>query len=60
MLGIPDFWVALAYWLCILSTILCVVYGVMNWNNESEEDAEPTPADVQWVKEEEKIDESLA
>jgi len=32
-----DFGVSLAFWLCILSTVLCVVYGAMNWNKEDKE-----------------------
>jgi len=40
MLGIPDFWVLLGFVLCILSTILCVVYGAMYWNAPEEEEEE--------------------
>lgn len=32
MLGIPGFGVWSAYLLCILSTALCVIYGLYNWN----------------------------
>lgn len=32
MLGIQDFSILLAYVACILSTLLCIVYGFMNWN----------------------------
>lgn len=32
MFGIHDIWIILAYVLCILSAILCVVYGIVNWN----------------------------
>lgn len=32
MLGIPDASVLLAIILCIGSAVLCVVYGVVNWN----------------------------
>jgi hypothetical protein len=35
VLGIPDPQVWLAYLLCILSGLLCVVYGVLNWNRDS-------------------------
>ena len=40
MLGFGDFWVALAYILCLGSTLLCVVYGILHWNDD-EEMAEP-------------------
>ena len=55
-LGIDDFWVLLAYLLCILSTILCVVYGVLNWNRGDEA---VEPSDVRWVAHEKKAEEDL-
>jgi len=36
MLGFADFWVAAAYFLCIASTLLCVVYGLLHWNDDEE------------------------
>ncbi len=33
MLGFTTLEPALAYWLCFACTVLCVVYGVVNWNN---------------------------
>jgi hypothetical protein len=56
MLGIQDTFVWLAYLLCILSTVLCVVYGVINWNRGDE--AVET-ADVHWAAEEDKATEDL-
>ncbi len=32
VLGIPDVWIWLAYVLCLGGTLLCVVYGIFNWN----------------------------
>lgn len=32
MMGFTDGWIALAYILCICSALLCVIYGVLNWN----------------------------
>lgn len=57
MLGIDDGWVVSAYLLCVLSTVLCVGYGVLNWNRGDE----PQKAeDAAWAKEEkEEIEESL-
>ena len=37
ILGIPDPWVLSGYLLLIFSTLLCVVYGVINWNKGDEE-----------------------
>ncbi len=56
MLGIEDKWVALAYLLCILSTILCVVYGIINWN-KGDEDVKSE--DIKWVSEEKKVEDEL-
>ena len=56
MLGIADGAVALAYWLCIGSTVLCVIYGLITWNMGQEEARDE---DVRWAKEEEKVEEEL-
>ena len=56
MLGIESKGVLMAYLLCIASTLLCVVYGVINWNKGHEE---PQPDDVTWAKEEKKVEEDL-
>ena len=57
MLGIEDTWVILAYILCILSTVLCVVYGIVNWNKGDEPLRQE---DVTWAKEEKKdVEEAL-
>jgi heme A synthase len=34
MLGFADIWVALAYLLSILSTLLCIIYGWIHWNDD--------------------------
>ncbi len=56
MLGIQDKWVLLAYVLCIVSTLLCVLYGYFNWNKG---DTEVKPEDKRWAKEEDKADEKM-
>jgi hypothetical protein len=53
MLGIQDKWVSLAYVLCIVSTLLCVLYGMFNWNKG---DTEVRPEDRHWAKEEDKVE----
>ncbi len=57
MLGIADFWVAAAYVLCILSAVLCVIYGALKWNSGADEVA--TDEDVSWAQEEERIKDEL-
>jgi len=49
MLGLQDPWVAVAYLLCLASTALCVVYGLVTWNQGDEP---VKPEDVRWAKEE--------
>ncbi len=57
MFGIDDPLIWSAYLGCILSTLLCVVYGMVNWNRGA--DDEPTKEDVDWASEEDKIGEEL-
>ena len=57
MLGIEDGWVVLAYVLCLLSSLLCVLYGIVCWNRGEEA---VRPEDVEWAQEEKKdIEEAL-
>lgn len=56
MLGITDPWVAAAFVLCLVSSLLCVIYGAMNWNRG---DDTPTPDDRQWAKEEDQLGDEL-
>jgi len=37
MLGLKDFWIFSAYILCIASALVCIVYGLINWNKEDQE-----------------------
>lgn len=38
MLGLPDTSIWLAYILSIGSSVLCIVYGIINWNRNNESD----------------------
>ena len=59
MLGIPDFWIWSSYVLCILSTLLCVGYGLYNWNRGGEKEASEIQEEMAWEKAEEKIEANL-
>ena len=59
MLGIPDFWIWSVYILCILSTILCVVYGILNWNKGSETEIQEVEEESNWEKKEMEIEANL-
>lgn len=52
-----DLGVGLAFWLTIVSTLICVWYGALNWNKGSEEKVETEAKN--WAKVEDKIDEGL-
>ena len=56
MLGIEDKYVAVVYLLCIASALLCVVYGLLNWNRGADE---AKTEDVSWAREEKKIEDEL-
>ena len=56
MLGIEDGYVSLAYLLCILSALLCVVYGIINWNRG---DDEVQAEDQTWAQHEKQVEEEL-
>ena len=52
MLGINNFGIWSAYLFCILSTILCVVYGIVNWNKGNEVEVKEITEELKWEKEE--------
>lgn len=57
MLGIPDPWVSAAFVLCIASSALCVIYGLVTWG--SREEAEPPEITEKWAKEEDEVEEGI-
>ena len=59
MLGINDPWIWGVYLLCILSTLLCVVYGLLNWNKGGETEEEEISEEQAWEFEEEKMEEEV-
>lgn len=57
MLGINDPWISGVYLLCILSALLCIVYGIINWNKGGESEPEEIEEEISWEKEEEEMQE---
>jgi hypothetical protein len=53
VLGIDDPWIWGVYILCILSTLLCVIYGIANWNKGGERETEERLEGEEWEEEEE-------
>ncbi len=58
ILGLGDFNVSLVFILLILSTLLCVIYGIVKWNEDGEGD-KLSSKEKQWEKEEKDIEETL-
>ncbi len=56
MFGIEDPGVWTAYLLCVLSAILCVIYGLIGWNRASDA---VEPVDVTWAAHEEQAKQDL-
>ena len=53
MLGLGDFGVSLAYLLTLGATMLCVIYGYLNWNKpEQEEENREIAEEEAWEKKE--------
>ena len=51
MLGLGDWGVSLAFILTLASTVLCAVYGFINWNKPSpEEEVEEIAEEEAWEK----------
>lgn len=59
MLGLGDFGVSAVFVLMILSTLLCVVYGAINWNKGGEATSLEIEEEKKWDAEEREIEESL-
>lgn len=59
MLGIPDFWIWSAYILCIASAVLCVVYGLRNWNKGGDDELQQVQEESKWEEAEKQIEANL-
>ncbi len=55
MLGINDPWIWGVYLLCIFSTLLCVIYGIANWNKGGELEAVEISEEIAWESKEEEM-----
>jgi hypothetical protein len=58
MLGLADGWISCAFVLCILSSLLCVVYGAVNWN-KGDEQCVNAQEEKHWAEEEDKLEQEL-
>jgi len=56
VLGIDDPVIVAVYLLCIFSTLLCVIYGIVNWNKEGELEAVEIKEEAAWETEEDEME----
>lgn len=56
MFGLGDFGISLVYVLCILSAVLCICYGIINWNKGAETEEK---VDMEWKKDEAKLEDEI-
>lgn len=57
LLGFDDPWIWGVYLLCILSALMCLVYGIINWNREGELEAIEIKEEAAWEANEEEMQE---
>lgn len=57
VLGIEDPWVWGAYVGSILVMLLCVIYGILNWNKGGEDEEEQIKEEIEWHKKEKEMEE---
>lgn len=59
MFGLGDFWVSCAFVLCILSVVVCAVYGIINWNKGNDDEMQQIDEVIEWQAEDGKIEEKF-
>lgn len=58
-MGFADPWIAIVFFLCIGSTLLCVVWGVLRWNRDDAVGEPGEPELRQWAAEEDRVEQEL-
>lgn len=56
-LGLEDPVVVAAYLCTIGAAILCVIYGIINWNKGAQDEQKEIEEEVEWEKKEQAISE---
>jgi len=60
MFGLGDAAVSTGFLLTILSSLLCIIYGIIIWNKPEEEvSEEEIREEKKWAEEEKKIEETM-
>ena len=59
VLGIPDFWIWSVFLLCIASAVLCVVYGLINWNKGANIEKNQIDEEINWQEKDKEVVDKL-
>jgi hypothetical protein len=59
MLGLKDPWIISAYLACVLSTLICIIYGITYWNRGGENEANQIDEETSWEKGEREVESKL-
>jgi hypothetical protein len=60
MLGFSGFSITLIYYLLVLSALVCIIYGAVNWNKGSDISEEEAQKKQTWMKEKLALDREVA
>jgi hypothetical protein len=55
MLGFAEFWAFLAYAGSILTALLCVIYGIVNWNKPKADETKEVEEEIKWEQKDTEI-----
>lgn len=59
LLGFSDPWVSAGFVLTVLSTLFCILYGLLNWKKGGVEKEGDYREEIQWEREEIELIEKL-
>lgn len=59
VLGIPDMGIWAAYLLSVFSTLLCVVYGLVNWNKGGDDEINQIQEKDKWEESGKRVEANL-
>lgn len=59
MFGLHDFWISSAFVLCVLSAVLSVVYGIVNWNKGADTESREIAEEEKWTESEKEVEDKL-
>ncbi len=55
MLGFAEFWAFMGYLCTILAGLLCVVYGLANWNKPKIDLGKEIDEEIKWEKKDSEV-----